>query len=81
MNLRTGIDILTNNAGYSVRSAVEEIEIDKLKNMMDVNVFGMILTHVKEIFMSVILLFEVNRQSLMSKHVQKGWFRSMRKGN
>ncbi len=38
----TGIDILINNAGYSVRSAVEEIEIDKLKNMMDVNVFGTI---------------------------------------
>lgn len=37
-----GIDILINNAGYSVRSAVEEIEIDKLKAMMDVNVFGMI---------------------------------------
>lgn len=38
----SGIDILINNAGYSVRSAVEEIEIDKLKDMMDVNVFGMI---------------------------------------
>nr|MCR5025545.1 SDR family oxidoreductase [Lachnospiraceae bacterium] len=37
-----GIDILINNAGYSVRSAVEEIEIDKLKDMMDVNVFGTI---------------------------------------
>lgn len=36
------IDVLINNAGYSVRRAVEEIEIDKLKNMMDVNVFGII---------------------------------------
>lgn len=38
----SGIDILINNAGYSVRSAVEEIEIDRLKDMMDVNVFGAI---------------------------------------
>ncbi len=38
----TEIDILINNAGYSVRSAVEEIEIDRLKKMMDVNVFGII---------------------------------------
>lgn len=36
------IDILINNAGYSVRSAVEEIDIDMAKKMFDVNVFGII---------------------------------------
>lgn len=36
------IDVLINNAGYSVRSAVEEINIFAMQNMMDVNVFGMI---------------------------------------
>ena len=36
------IDILINNAGYSVRSAVEEIELEKYQNMMNVNVFGIL---------------------------------------
>lgn len=36
------IDVLINNAGYSVRSAVEEIELDKYQKMMDVNVFGIL---------------------------------------
>ena len=36
------IDILINNAGYSVRSAVEEIEINEFKTMIDVNVLGIV---------------------------------------
>lgn len=36
------IDVLINNAGFSVRSAVEEIELDKLQKMYDVNVFGIL---------------------------------------
>ncbi len=36
------IDVLINNAGYSFRSAVEEIDVDKLKEMYDVNVLGTI---------------------------------------
>lgn len=36
------IDILINNAGYSVRSAVEEIDIEQTKKMFDVNVYGII---------------------------------------
>lgn len=34
------IDILINNAGYSVRSAVEEIDMKALHDMYEVNVFG-----------------------------------------
>ncbi|MGN0280495.1 MAG: SDR family oxidoreductase [Lachnospiraceae bacterium] len=37
------IDILINNAGYSVRSAVEEIDMKALRDMYDVNVFGMLM--------------------------------------
>lgn len=36
------IDVLINNAGYSVRSAVEEIKLTKLRAMYEVNVFGML---------------------------------------
>lgn len=40
---KTGqIDILINNAGYSVRSAMEELSIDALQNMYQVNVFGLL---------------------------------------
>lgn len=40
---KTGqIDILINNAGYSVRSAMEELSIDTLQNMYQVNVFGLL---------------------------------------
>lgn len=34
------IDILINNAGYSIRGALEEIDVDDAKNMFEVNVFG-----------------------------------------
>lgn len=34
------IDILVNNAGYSTRGALEEIELSKVRNMFEVNVFG-----------------------------------------
>lgn len=37
------IDILINNAGHSVRSAVEEIDMKALRDMYDVNVFGMLM--------------------------------------
>lgn len=36
------IDILINNAGYSIRSSIEELQIEKLQKMFDVNVFGVI---------------------------------------
>jgi NADP-dependent 3-hydroxy acid dehydrogenase YdfG len=36
------IDILINNAGYSVRGAMEEISLESMKSMFDVNVFGII---------------------------------------
>ena len=34
------IDILINNAGYSTRGAIEEVEIDNVRKIFDVNVFG-----------------------------------------
>jgi Short-chain alcohol dehydrogenase of unknown specificity len=36
------IDILINNAGYSIRGALEEINADSAKGMFNVNVFGII---------------------------------------
>jgi len=36
------IDILINNAGYSVRGALEEISIESLKKMFEVNLFGVV---------------------------------------
>ena len=36
------IDVLINNAGYSIRGAVEEMEADNLRKLFDVNVFGII---------------------------------------
>lgn len=36
------IDILVNNAGFSTRGALEEISVQKVQDMFDVNVFGMI---------------------------------------
>lgn len=36
------IDILINNAGYSIRGALEEISVESMKSMFDVNVFGII---------------------------------------
>ncbi|NMM63939.1 SDR family oxidoreductase [Clostridium sp. P21] len=36
------IDILINNAGYSLRGALEEIDANSAKSMFDVNVFGIV---------------------------------------
>lgn len=36
------IDILINNAGFSIRSAMEELDIEKMKSMYEVNVFGLV---------------------------------------
>ena len=36
------IDILVNNAGYSVRGALEEVPLDEMKQIFDVNVFGIV---------------------------------------
>lgn len=36
------IDLLVNNAGYSFRSAIEDIDVCQLREMYEVNVFGMI---------------------------------------
>lgn len=42
MNRYGRIDVLVNNAGYSVRSAIEEIQIAELQQLFDVNVNGII---------------------------------------
>ena len=42
MELFGKIDVLINNAGYSFRSAVEELNIMMCQKLYDVNVFGMI---------------------------------------
>lgn len=36
------IDILINNAGYSVRSAIEELDLKEMSQMFEVNVYGVI---------------------------------------
>ena len=36
------IDVLVNNAGYAVRGAIEEVPDDALRQMFDVNVFGVL---------------------------------------
>lgn len=36
------IDILVNNAGYSVRGALEEVPLKDMKQIFDVNVFGIV---------------------------------------
>lgn len=36
------IDIVVNNAGFSLRGALEEIDVGQAKSMFDVNVFGVI---------------------------------------
>ena len=36
------IDVLVNNAGYSVRSAIEEIDLKEIAKMFEVNVYGVI---------------------------------------
>lgn len=36
------IDILINNAGYSLRGALEEVDIENSKRVFDVNVFGIL---------------------------------------
>lgn len=42
MNAYGRIDVLVNNAGYSVRAAVEEIELGEMTRMFDVNVYGIV---------------------------------------
>lgn len=37
-----GIDVLVNNAGYAYRAEIGEIDLAKMKQMFDVNVFGMV---------------------------------------
>ncbi len=34
------IDVLVNNAGYALRGAVEEVSVERVQQMFDVNVFG-----------------------------------------
>lgn len=36
------IDVLVNNAGYALRGAVEEVPVEKVQQMFDVNVFGVL---------------------------------------
>lgn len=36
------IDVLVNNAGYSVRGALEEVPLEDIKQVFDVNVFGIV---------------------------------------
>jgi 3-oxoacyl-[acyl-carrier protein] reductase len=37
-----GVDVLVNNAGYAYRAEVGAIDVDKMKAMFDVNVFGLV---------------------------------------
>lgn len=36
------IDVLVNNAGYALRGAVEEVPVEKVQQMFEVNVFGVL---------------------------------------
>jgi NADP-dependent 3-hydroxy acid dehydrogenase YdfG len=36
------IDVLVNNAGYALRGALEEIPVERVQQMYDVNVFGVL---------------------------------------
>lgn len=42
MNAYGRIDVLVNNAGYSVRAAVEEIDLTEMARLFDVNVYGIV---------------------------------------
>ena len=36
------IDVLINNAGFSIRGAIEEVKLSDVKELFNVNVFGLI---------------------------------------
>lgn len=36
------IDVLVNNAGYAIRGAVEEVQVDQVRQMFDTNLLGML---------------------------------------
>lgn len=38
----SGIDVLVNNAGYAYRAEIGAIELDAMRRMFDVNVFGLV---------------------------------------
>ncbi len=37
-----GIDVLVNNAGYAYRALIGEVDLDAMRRMFDVNVFGLV---------------------------------------
>jgi 3-oxoacyl-[acyl-carrier protein] reductase len=37
-----GIDVLVNNAGYAYRQPIGELDVDAMRQMFDVNVFGLV---------------------------------------
>jgi 3-oxoacyl-[acyl-carrier protein] reductase len=37
-----GVDVLVNNAGYAYRGEIGTLDVDKMKAMFDVNVFGLV---------------------------------------
>ena len=37
-----GVDVLVNNAGYAYRAEIGALDIDAMRAMFDVNVFGLV---------------------------------------
>lgn len=37
-----GIDVLVNNAGYAYRAPIGELDVDRMRRMFEVNVFGLV---------------------------------------
>lgn len=37
-----GVDVLINNAGYAYRAEIGALDVDKMKEMFDTNVFGLV---------------------------------------
>ena len=37
-----GVDVLINNAGYAYRADIGSLDVDKMKEMFDTNVFGLV---------------------------------------
>jgi 3-oxoacyl-[acyl-carrier protein] reductase len=42
MEVMGGVDVLINNAGYAYRAEIGELDIERMKEMFDTNVFGLV---------------------------------------